>query len=553
MTTPTWLATCRNLVLDTGLDPVCLEVLEAFHSPTMAEPDPKPPSSFEQLELRLDMQLPGLPTRIEDRLEGEVDLDQAEMFARRFVALMDLLQKLGKRVDEARVLRVGAAHRLVEILEGPAPRALRVRALVDYYTSHAALLHHASLRGDAPAPTLEECVNTARWDEVAPSLWHARIEGDSELGPLRINVLRAEGPRLQTLDCRRMARGAGRNFVRQVELAGAMAAISGGFFLYSEPDIEPPSGRTDPVGMLLRDGELLSPPVFHRATLAQDDQDNIFVRRMGLEGVMLRWRDGTRSTIAGSNSVERLGTHPVAFNRAWGDESPDHDGTSVAIVGQRVIALDQGPLPIPLAGYVLALPSSEPKRPAHAPGAPLRYVLPYGPAGQPLLNAIAGGPMLVEDGRDAIDMRTEDFSGTAPPATFSQDETFDNNLLPRMAAGLDGDGRLVLAAVDGRNFQRAPGLTLHQTARLMRALGCQQAMNLDGGSSKRMLLQGRVLDLPTTELVAEGDPDDLPVRPVHTAVLLYYRGEDEQEEEQEEKDPEATEAAPSDETAEGEV
>ena len=78
--------------------------------------------------------------------------------------------------------------------------------------------------------------------------------------------------------------------------------------------------------------------------------------------------------------------------------------------------------------------------------------------------------------------------------------------------------------MDGRNFARAPGLTLGSTARLMQALGCTRAMNLDGGSSKRMILGERVLDLPTTELLADGDPGEAPVRPLHTALLLLPTG-----------------------------
>jgi len=83
---------------------------------------------------------------------------------------------------------------------------------------------------------------------------------------------------------------------------------------------------------------------------------------------------------------------------------------------------------------------------------------------------------------------------------------------------------LLLAAVDGRNLARAPGMTLGTTARLLRALGCTRAMNLDGGSSKRMLLDDRILDLPTTELLAGGEPGTAPVRPVHTALLLCTQG-----------------------------
>lgn len=527
MSTPGWLACCRSTVLERGLDPACLDVLEAFRD-RGSQPD-DPGLDFERLETEARMHVPGLAQRIVATLDGEIDLDQAGMFARRHLALHDLLSQLAEHIPEARVLRVGAAQRMDEVLAAPAPRALRVRALVDFYTSHAALLHHRHRVGTAEQPCIEELAQAARWSEAVPGLEHAKLEGESELGPVHVNLLRAARPRLQALDCRRMARGAGRDFVRQVVRADAMAAISGGFFLYSEQDIEPPSRRTDPVGLLLRDGEVLSPPVFHRATLAQDDRGSISLRRMGLAGTTITWRDGSQTTIAASNAVGQLGTHPVAFNRAWGELSPDHGGSSLAIVGHRVIALRRGALPIPLAGYVLALPTHQGHHHAQAPGARLVYALPPAPSGHALHNAVAGGPMLVSGGRVCIDLRAEDFTGTAPPATFSSDETFDHNLLPRMAAGLDDRDRLVLAAIDGRNFHRAPGFTLDATARLMQALGCVEAMNLDGGSSKRMVLRGKVLDLPTTELLAgpasDDAYDDAPVRPVHSAMLLYYRAE----------------------------
>jgi len=50
---------------------------------------------------------------------------------------------------------------------------------------------------------------------------------------------------------------------------GAIAAISGGFFLYSEPDIVPPSVLTDPVGLLVLEGCVVDPSIFHRAAIVQ--------------------------------------------------------------------------------------------------------------------------------------------------------------------------------------------------------------------------------------------------------------------------------------------
>lgn len=127
--------------------------------------------------------------------------------------------------------------------------------------------------------------------------------------------------------------------------------------------------------------------------------------------------------------------------------------------------------------------------------------------------------MLLDPTGAVLDLGAEEFAGTAPPVTFSQDETFDQNLLPRMGVGLRDDGSLLFCAVDGRHFERAPGMTLRQLGEVLRAHGCTRAMNLDGGSSKRMVVDGAVVDLPSTDVVARGAART--IRPVRSGILIH--------------------------------
>jgi hypothetical protein len=471
----TWLDACRAEVDRLGLDPELLEVLRAFGG------DDAPG------EVALDAPLPrdALPRRIEAALAEEVDPAQAALFARRFRSVTALLDRMAE--PEARLLRVALFRRGAQILDAPAPHALRIRALVDFIWSQAAVVQHRT----PGAPTLEERTAALDLREVAPGVRHGTLEGPTAQGPVHINVLRARSPRLRTLD----ARGRG-TLVELCGQHGAIAGVSGGFFLYSEPDIAPPSQRTDPVGWLVTDGELVSPPVFRRSALVQDLDGALRIASRDLDGVALS---------IGAVRM-RVGQDATLVHRAHADRSPSPSGRAVAVVRHHVVAVRTGPLPVPLAGFVLLLPPGPPIE----VGDRVTYDLP------PVREAMAGGPLLVGDG--PLDLVREDFAGTAPPITFSKDETFDRNLLPRLAAGLTADGELVFAGVDGRNADRAPGLTLRSTAALMRALGCVRAMNLDGGSSKRMVVDGRVVDLPSTE-VGSG-VDTARVRPVHTAILV---------------------------------
>lgn len=483
-----------------GLSDDVLGVLRCFAGPHPRGGPPAPPEgpwddSFDALEQHcLNEPLEA----VADHLH-EVDRPQAELFARRLGAVDESIAALGD--DTGRVLRVGLRLRARGILRSPSGRAIRIRALADFYYSITGLHRHRR-RGGAGL-SLEDLAGRVEWAPVADGLAHARLEGASDLGPLHVNLLRVDPGtvRLRVEDCRpAVARGI--DFATHVQDRGAAAGISGGFFLYSEPDIEAPSRRHDPVGLLMEDGEVRSPPVFERGAVLISPTGTTSIGRVGLSHVRMQTPDGTRFTPTG------------AMHRARASVGPDTP--SAAIVGHEVVAVGRL-LPVPLNGFVVPLPSGL----SLQAGDRVTYPEVAGPHG-PIRAGIAGGPVLLHNGELALDMRREDFWGSAPPVTFSQDETGDRNLLPRLAAGSTPEGHLLLAAIDGRNFDRALGMTLHGVARLLQALGCTEATNLDGGSSKRMVVHGRALDLASTEIVAAGKAKDS-VRPVHTGLLLYPR------------------------------
>ena len=459
-----WHERCAALVAAEGLDPACLRVLHAFGGPAEG-----PTPSLAELEVDPEI----LGARIVSALDGEVDRDQAELFGRRFEACAGLLGALPR--GEGRVLRIGLLTRCREILGAAGPHALRIRACVDFYTSHGALLHHAR----PGLPRLEELVPT--WRTVAPGVEHAVLEGPTERGPVHVNLLRVGDAALRVVDLRGTA-----DFAAEVRARGAVAGVSGGFFLYSEPDIEAPFQRGEPVGLLATD-RLVAPPVFRRASL---DAGRKRLEVCSLVG----WEVLGHRVVA----VNALAEGPVVFNRAWGPRAPE-GRFNLAIAHEQVTRADA----IPLNGFVLSLPG-----PAE-----------IGPLVWPeVRDQLSGGPWLLREGEVVLDLEAEDFAHDAPPITFSRDETFDQNLLPRLAVGRRGDGRLVFAAVDGRNFERAPGMTLRSTAELLAGLGCADALNLDGGSSKRMVVDGRVVDLATTELIASGRSARM--RPVRNGILV---------------------------------
>jgi hypothetical protein len=387
----TWLEVCRSFALHERLDPALLELLEAFRSADPRGGPPPPPeprfdAEFAALELEL---LDGDPfAGIPDALREDVDPAQAEMFARRLHAVDRALAALDSA--SGRLLRVGLRMRVLGILAAPGPRALRLRALADFYYSHLGRLIHRE-RGEH-APTIAAMVSALKWRDVGVGLEHARLDGPSDEGPVHVNLLRVDPSRvrIEALDCRD-AVDRGIDFAAYAELLGATAAVSGGFFLYSEPDIEAPSARYDPVGLLLGNGRMSSPPIFARASLLVAESGAVELARIGL--------DATTVDVDG---------HPFALagyrTRAHGRVGPSL--ASVAIVGSRVVAVGTS-LEIPLNGYVLTNPRSIDIE----VGAPVSYGPLRCPSGAIARSGIAGGPMLLEHGQPTLDLRREDFWG----------------------------------------------------------------------------------------------------------------------------------------------
>jgi exopolysaccharide biosynthesis protein len=497
---PTWIEAAAAFAEGRAVPGWVLDDLMAFSTafPRGGPPAPAEPrwsGSFEGLEASrpapLDTEaLAGLLT---EEHEGR----QPAIFARRTTAVEAILEGLG--TPAARILRLGLRVRLEGIAEAAGPRLHRVRALADFYYSLAARLRHPEWVENEQH--LTDLVAALRWRTVDDGVEHAVIDGLTNGMPVHVNLVRID-PAKVVIDVEdlKAATHVGTSFA---DAADASAAISGGFFLYSEDDIELPSRRHDAVGLLLREGQVESPPVFRRASFLVAG-DVVAIRPVGMADVSVR-KDGQRLAL-------------TAFtNRARAAVGPDEP--SIAVVGSHVVAVGQS-LRVPLNGFV-ASASAETLADV-AVGDELSFDAPS-VGGEAACAGIAGGPMLVEDGKSVCDMQAEDFWGSAPPITFSQDETGDRNLLARMAVGIDAQGRVLAAAIDGRNVTRALGMTLAGAARLMIRLGCVRAANFDGGSSKRMLVDGRVVDLATTEIVA-GEDAVVRVRPVHSAVVFRPRG-----------------------------
>ncbi|WP_326667845.1 phosphodiester glycosidase family protein [Streptomyces sp. NBC_01257] len=442
------------------------------------------------------------------------------------------------------------------------PTALKDRASADELTS--------DVGGDGFDARLEEVTTPAVADYAGGSLgWRVRVgrfgaqsaataelarlkaagyagsavytgwDGDpADRGPWRVDVLTIDPHRFRG----RLEPSYGpdlENRERTSELAaaaGATAAVNAGFFV-----LDPKAGAPgDPAGVGVYDGRLLSEPVSGRPALVIRDSG----RHTGVTRLTWQGRVAGRGASQPLDGIDRVPglirncggtaddtptslplhdatcTDPdelVAFTREYGGQTPHGDGLEAVLDSHdRVVELRS-----PRGGALPAGGSS-----VQATGNRVAGLTALAQAGKPLrvektlrdgdgrrvplsstTGILNGGPELVRDGRLHVTPATD---GMVQPGNASFYYGWVHKRNPRTLAGVDAAGRTVLVTADGRGTA-ALGLSIPESAAVARSLGLRDAVNLDGGGSTTLVVDGAVLNTPSD---ATGE------RPVGDALLI---------------------------------
>lgn len=100
-----------------------------------------------------------------------------------------------------------------------------------------------------------------------------------------------------------------------------------------------------------------------------------------------------------------------------------------------------------------------------------------------VVNLLAFGPALVENGEIVVDTSTE------------VGQAMSSN--PRSAIGIIDENHYIIVVADGRTSE-SEGLSLYQLAEVMKQYGATTAYNLDGGGSSTLYFNGQIINKPTT-------------------------------------------------------
>lgn len=253
----------------------------------------------------------------------------------------------------------------------------------------------------------------------------------------------------------------------------AIAAINGGYF-------KPQTGV--PLGTLMINKKVYTGPIYDRVALG------IFENGYGMARVQLKaniLNNKNEIKIDNVNQPRMLSTHTLVYTPDWGSESPlcPKYGKAIAVENENIIAESYGSLAIPKNGFVVVAPEKVINQIDKSKK--LKLNIKINPEWEGVNHIIGGGPYLIKNNEIYVDMTAQRLSAIG-------------GRNPRTAIGYTKDNHLIMMTADGREGSSI-GLTLYELAELMKEFGCINAMNLDGGGSTVMYINGSVVNKPAMQ------------------------------------------------------
>ena len=238
-----------------------------------------------------------------------------------------------------------------------------------------------------------------------------------------------------------------------------------------------------PIGLCIDNGRIINPPMFRREAL--------MVYEDGL--TQIEYPDIRDIEIEAAGTIYKHGKNACIYMRPETKRTPS-GGTDIVVVENRVVAIkEKGGVTIPAGGYVIKT-DKVPEGFLQAEKN-VRY---HG--FEHVKFAIQVGNSAVIDGKPVYEFRSvfhkllKLWKPLYPPATYPLG--YDTDRAPRIALGADAGGGPVLIWFEGAGkFGYKPGedscgATLKEVADICCKEGLVNAVNLDGGGSAQIILNG---------------------------------------------------------------
>jgi hypothetical protein len=337
--------------------------------------------------------------------------------------------------------------------------------------------------------------------------------------PIRMNLLRLDltKVRLDVVHAMDMAIGT-ETVSSMAERHGAFAAINGGFFR-----LDNSIWGGDAAGVLYVNRRLLSESHNNRTSLFISNRPDLTTVTFAPITVNETFTISKKSTGFSGVNRERKDNEVIEYTPEFGQSTlTNNEGVEVIVRDGKITSVvdEQGSATIPCDGVVISATGAMRTQLLSVAKVGIRVKF-----GTVVSHRIGNSFPNEESSRtDFAFSGAEDITNGVPQLirngkidiTWQEEKaskSFVETRHPRTAVAKLKNGTFLMITVDGRS-ESSGGISLYDLAALLLELGATDAMNLDGGGSTTMFLNGKVVNHPSDK---EGE------RKVSDAILVTLR------------------------------
>ncbi|HEX8250083.1 MAG TPA: phosphodiester glycosidase family protein [Pyrinomonadaceae bacterium] len=352
-------------------------------------------------------------------------------------------------------------------------------------------------------------VSAQEFKIIRDGVEYAEMTRGTKEEPFRINLLKLDLTKVRLDVAHAMDAAIGLEKTSSIAARhDALAAINGGFFRLDRSIF-----AGDATGVLMINRTRISDTYANRIALFianNASRTDVFFEHFGLQDMI---RIGKEEFYPSGINRERKENEIIEYTPEFHRTTlTDKNGVEIIVENNRIKAISDGAgnNVIPQRGFIIS--ANGKKREALLKIARIgrkveRFTTDISKETSkafPLAEDIVGGvPQLIKNGKIEITWQQEKSS-----------KAFVETRHPRTAVAKLKDGKFLMVAVDGRQAGYSVGMNLNELAAFLLELGAQDAMNLDGGGSTTMFLDGKVVNKPSDK---EGE------RSVSDAILVFPR------------------------------
>ena len=288
-----------------------------------------------------------------------------------------------------------------------------------------------------------------------------------------------------------------------------------------------------PLGLLIMDSKVFCPPLFNKPAFIIYKNGHVDIRKVNSRaGFTIKGHSNLVFTAANYN--KHSGSEPCYYDLSYPNETIQGNGnTIIRIAGNTVKQIiktkAKETVDIIPVGITLSVPLELFSSTIFEVGKPVDIEL-MEPEKNPyrwddISYAIEAGPMLIDKGKQILNMEEEGWKTTNSIKTQAARLDFTDMRGPKIAVGITYEGKLMVLMVNGR-IRESVGATHFDMADILLKYGMDKAMGFDPGGSSTLVVDGKVMNISPYNKNYEKDIYSLPPEPRFVANTILGWTED---------------------------